>query len=67
MVIIERLFRAAKRGVRVRIMSRALHKLKNKKLFERCDPSEPPLRLVDVLDLQPDHFAGTLAAPINKD
>jgi cardiolipin synthase A/B len=34
MVIIERLVRAAKRGVRVRIMSRALHKLKNKKLFE---------------------------------
>jgi cardiolipin synthase len=34
MVIIERLVRAAKRGVRVRIMSRALHKLKRKKLFE---------------------------------
>ena len=34
MVIIERLVRAAKRGVRVRIMSRALHKLKKKKLFE---------------------------------
>ena len=34
MVIIERLVRAAKRGVRVRIMSRALHKLKSKKLFE---------------------------------
>ncbi|MCA6119314.1 phospholipase [Bradyrhizobium sp. WSM 1738] len=33
-VIIERLVRAAKRGVRVRIMSRALHKLKRKKLFE---------------------------------
>jgi cardiolipin synthase A/B len=33
-VIIERLVRAAKRGVRVRIMSRALHKLKKKKLFE---------------------------------
>jgi cardiolipin synthase len=34
MVIIERLVRAAKRGVRVRIMARALHKLKKKKLFE---------------------------------
>jgi phosphatidylserine/phosphatidylglycerophosphate/cardiolipin synthase-like enzyme len=34
MVIIERLVRAAQRGVRVRIMSRALHKLKRKKLFE---------------------------------
>jgi cardiolipin synthase len=34
MVIIERLVRAANRGVRVRIMSRALHKLKKKKLFE---------------------------------
>jgi hypothetical protein len=34
MVIIERLVRAAKRGVRVRIMSRALHNLKKKKLFE---------------------------------
>jgi cardiolipin synthase A/B len=34
MVIIERLVRAAKRGVHVRIMSRALHKLKEKKLFE---------------------------------
>ena len=34
MVIIERLVRAAKRGVRVRVMSRALHKLKRKKLFE---------------------------------
>ncbi|WP_407150432.1 phospholipase D-like domain-containing protein [Bradyrhizobium sp. ORS 86] len=34
MVIIERLVRAAKRGVRVRIMSRVLHKLKRKKLFE---------------------------------
>jgi cardiolipin synthase A/B len=34
MVIIERLVRAAKRGVRVQIMSRALHKLKSKKLFE---------------------------------
>jgi cardiolipin synthase A/B len=34
MVIIERLVRAAKRGVHVRIMSRALHKLKRKKLFE---------------------------------
>ncbi|WP_426610591.1 phospholipase D-like domain-containing protein [Bradyrhizobium sp. McL0616] len=34
MVIIERLVRAVKRGVRVRIMSRALHKLKHKKLFE---------------------------------
>lgn len=34
MVIIERLVRAANRGVRVRIMSRALHKLKSKKLFE---------------------------------
>jgi cardiolipin synthase A/B len=34
MVIIERLVRAANRGVRVRIMSRALHKLKRKKLFE---------------------------------
>jgi cardiolipin synthase A/B len=34
MVIIERLVRAASRGVRVRIMSRALHKLKRKKLFE---------------------------------
>ncbi len=34
MVIIERLVRAVKRGVRVRIMSRALHKLKRKKLFE---------------------------------
>jgi phosphatidylserine/phosphatidylglycerophosphate/cardiolipin synthase-like enzyme len=33
MVIIERLVRAAKRGVRVRIMARALHK-KKKKLFE---------------------------------
>jgi cardiolipin synthase A/B len=33
-VIIERLVRAANRGVRVRIMSRALHKLKRKKLFE---------------------------------
>jgi phosphatidylserine/phosphatidylglycerophosphate/cardiolipin synthase-like enzyme len=33
MVIIERLVRAANRGVRVRIMSRALHKLK-KKMFE---------------------------------
>jgi cardiolipin synthase A/B len=34
MVIIERLVRAAVRGVRVRIMSRPLHKLKRKKLFE---------------------------------
>jgi phosphatidylserine/phosphatidylglycerophosphate/cardiolipin synthase-like enzyme len=34
MVIIERLVRAVKRGVHVRIMSRALHKLKRKKLFE---------------------------------
>jgi cardiolipin synthase A/B len=34
MVIIERLVRATQRGVRVRIMSRALHKLKRKKLFE---------------------------------
>jgi cardiolipin synthase len=34
MVIIERLVRAVERGVRVRIMSRALHKLKRKKLFE---------------------------------
>jgi cardiolipin synthase A/B len=34
MVIIERLVRAVKRGVRVRIMARALHKLKRKKLFE---------------------------------
>ncbi len=34
MVIIERLVRAANRGVKVRIMSRALHKLKSKKLFE---------------------------------
>jgi cardiolipin synthase A/B len=34
MVIIERLVRATRRGVRVRIMSRALHKLKRKKLFE---------------------------------
>jgi phosphatidylserine/phosphatidylglycerophosphate/cardiolipin synthase-like enzyme len=34
MVIIERLVRAAKRGVQVRIMARALHKLKKKKLFE---------------------------------
>ena len=34
MVIIERLVRAARRGVKVRIMSRALHKLKRKKLFE---------------------------------
>jgi phosphatidylserine/phosphatidylglycerophosphate/cardiolipin synthase-like enzyme len=34
MVIIERLVRAANRGVRVRIMSRVLHKLKRKKLFE---------------------------------
>lgn len=34
MVIIERLVRAANRGVRVRIMSRALHKLKSRKLFE---------------------------------
>ena len=34
MVIIERLVRAVKRGVKVRIMSRALHKLKHKKLFE---------------------------------
>src|ERR1700753_3563990 len=34
MVIIERLVRAARRGVRVRIMSRVLHKLKRKKLFE---------------------------------
>jgi cardiolipin synthase A/B len=34
MVIIERLVRAARRGVRVRIMSRALHKLKSRKLFE---------------------------------
>jgi cardiolipin synthase A/B len=33
-VIIERLVRAAKRGVHVRIMCRALHKLKKKKLFE---------------------------------
>ena len=33
MVIIERLVRAARRGVRVRIMSRALHKLKSK-IFE---------------------------------
>jgi cardiolipin synthase A/B len=33
-VIIERLVRAVKRGVHVRIMSRALHKLKRKKLFE---------------------------------
>jgi cardiolipin synthase A/B len=34
MVIIERLVRAAQRGVHVRIMARALHKLKSKKLFE---------------------------------
>jgi cardiolipin synthase len=34
MVIIERLVRAVRRGVRLRIMSRALHKLKRKKLFE---------------------------------
>jgi cardiolipin synthase A/B len=34
MVIIERLVRATQRGVHVRIMSRALHKLKRKKLFE---------------------------------
>jgi cardiolipin synthase A/B len=34
MVIIERLVRAVNRGVRVRIMARALHKLKHKKLFE---------------------------------
>jgi cardiolipin synthase len=34
MVIIERLVRATQRGVQVRIMSRALHKLKRKKLFE---------------------------------
>jgi cardiolipin synthase A/B len=34
MVIIERIVRAARRGVQVRIMSRALHKLKKKKLFE---------------------------------
>jgi cardiolipin synthase A/B len=34
MVIIERLVRAVNRGVRVRIMSRVLHKLKRKKLFE---------------------------------
>jgi phosphatidylserine/phosphatidylglycerophosphate/cardiolipin synthase-like enzyme len=34
MVIIERLVRAARRGVRCRIMSRALHKLKKKKMFE---------------------------------
>jgi cardiolipin synthase len=34
MVIIERLVRAVTRGVRVRIMARALHKLKSKKLFE---------------------------------
>ena len=34
MVIIERLVRAARRGVEVKIMSRALHKLKSKKLFE---------------------------------
>ena len=34
MVIIERLVRAVNRGVRVRIMARALHKLKRKKLFE---------------------------------
>lgn len=34
MVIIERLVRAVNRGVRVRIMARALHKLKSKKLFE---------------------------------
>jgi cardiolipin synthase A/B len=34
MVIIERLVRAAARGVKVRIMSRALHKLKSNKLFE---------------------------------
>jgi cardiolipin synthase len=34
MVVIERLVRAARRGVRVRIMSRALHKLKSRKLFE---------------------------------
>lgn len=34
MVIIERLVRAVNRGVKVRIMSRALHKLKHKKLFE---------------------------------
>jgi cardiolipin synthase len=34
MVIIERLLRAVRRGVRVRIMSRPLHKLKRKKLFE---------------------------------
>lgn len=33
-VIIERLVRAARRGVNVHIMSRALHKLKRKKLFE---------------------------------
>src|SRR6201996_3230329 len=34
MVIIERLVRAVNRGVRVRIMARALHKLKKKQLFE---------------------------------
>src|SRR6202000_2165647 len=34
MVIIERLVRAVNRGVRVLIMSRVLHKLKRKKLFE---------------------------------
>ena len=34
MVIIERLVRAANRGLRVRIMSRALHMLKRKELFE---------------------------------
>jgi phosphatidylserine/phosphatidylglycerophosphate/cardiolipin synthase-like enzyme len=34
MVVIERLVRAVNRGVRVRIMARALHKLKRKKLFE---------------------------------
>ena len=34
MVIIERLVRAVRRGVRLRIMSRPLHKLKRKKLFE---------------------------------
>jgi phosphatidylserine/phosphatidylglycerophosphate/cardiolipin synthase-like enzyme len=34
MVIIERLVRAVSRGVRVRIMARAVHKLKKKKLVE---------------------------------
>jgi phosphatidylserine/phosphatidylglycerophosphate/cardiolipin synthase-like enzyme len=43
MVIIERLVRAVNRGVRVRIMARALHKLKSKKLFEGVNG----LRIVD--------------------